>query len=110
MWKLLQGGLFRGGALLVSLTVILFGILRVRGFSYVTTILDSAAGQVILFMLAGLYLFSWWTDYWLGRLLAQQVLQIIAQNRKREAWLPYPIEQPHTSVPRDNRLLQIHGS
>jgi hypothetical protein len=53
MWRLLQMGLFRGGALAVSLAVVAFAAARLAGVSHVTTILDSAAGAVILFLLAG---------------------------------------------------------
>jgi len=62
MWRLLQGAFFRGGALLVSVLVILFGVLRIYGVSYVTTVLDRAAASVVIFMLAGVGRSVWGTN------------------------------------------------
>jgi hypothetical protein len=111
MWTLLQAGFFRGGALLVSALVMVFATLRLDGLSYVTTVLDSAAAPVILFMLAGAYIFSWWFDYWSARLLSQQILTLIG-NPELRSWIPYEnnISAAATSVPDDGRLLQIHGA
>jgi hypothetical protein len=110
IWKLFQSGFFRGGALMVSLAVILFAALRVAGVSYVTTVLDSAAGQVVIFILVGAYVFLWWFDYWVARMLSQQVLRLIRPHADRQAWIEYPIFAPATGVPRDGRFLQIHGA
>jgi hypothetical protein len=110
MWNLLQGAFFRGGALIISLGIILLAALRVAGFSYVTTVLDTAAGQVVLFMLAGAYIFLWWFDYWIARLLAQQILLLIDPTATRSPYIDYHVERAATSVPKDGRLLQIHGA
>jgi hypothetical protein len=111
MWRLLQGAFFRGGALLVSVLVILLGVLRIYGVSYIITVLDSAAASVVIFMLAGAYIFSWWFDYWSARLLSQQILILIG-NERRASWIDYKnfVSAAATAVPDDGRLLQIHGS
>ena len=111
MWTLLQAGFFRGGALLVSVLVMVFAALRLSGFSYVTTVLDSGAANVVLFMLTGAYIFSWWFDYWAARLLAQQILILIGYEA-RASWIPYDnyVSAAATGVPDDGRLLQIHGA
>jgi hypothetical protein len=111
MWRLLQSFLFRGGALLVSLTVIAIAAARFFDFTYVTTVFDTAEGLVITLMLLNVYVLFWWYDYWVNRLLAQELLRIIKPDEVSAAQIPYLIESSYkaTSVPIDNRVLQIHG-
>jgi hypothetical protein len=110
MWNRAQSGFFRGGALVVSVLVIAFATARFAHFSYVETVLDTAAGQVIAFLVAAAYVLSWWYDYWTGRLLAQEVLLVIDDGAGNRACVPYPICAAKTHVPADARVLQIHGS
>ncbi len=110
MWRLLQGGLFRGAALAVSLLVIVLAAARLLGISYVTTILDSAAATIILFLLASLYILSWWAGYWIARLLSQCILAVVAGGPIRQGIIPYQVCRSRTSVPADRRVLQIHGA
>ncbi len=110
MWRLFQRAMFRGGALAVSILVIVFAIARIADVSYVTTVLDSAAAQSVLFLLGAFYVLSLWADYWITRLLSQCILSIVAGRAVNNAAIDYPICQSYTSVPVDHRVLQIHGA
>ncbi|MFZ5550868.1 MAG: hypothetical protein ACOZJX_19375 [Pseudomonadota bacterium] len=110
MWTLAQQVFFQGGALLVSLLVIVLAALRIAGVSYATTVFDTAAWWTLGAAMLGAYVLSWWYDYWAHRLLADQVLQLIDPHAAGAARVPYPIDKPYTSVPGPGRRLQVHGS
>lgn len=112
MWTLIQAVFFKGGALIVSLLIIVLAALRLMGVTYVTTVLDTAAWWAIGVALAGAYALSWWYDYWANRLLADQIIALIDPNARGLAVIPYPIDSKNvaTSVPAEGRLLQIHGA
>ncbi|HYP07433.1 MAG TPA: hypothetical protein VER03_14465 [Bryobacteraceae bacterium] len=111
MWKLLQSGFFRGGALFVSVLAIALAAARLAGVSYVKTVLDTAAGQTIALTVAAAYVLSWWYDYWVNRLLAQQLLNVIHPDAGNQPSIPYAIDPEcvKTSVPAEGRVVQIHG-
>lgn len=111
-WLLVQNIFFRGWALLLSLIVIALGAARFFGVTYVTTIFDTAEGVVITLLLFFAYVLFWWYDYWVNRLLAQELVQLLSPEEVRGAGIPYVIEPGSvtTSVHRDNRVLQVHGS
>jgi hypothetical protein len=103
---------FRGGALLVSLMIIAIAAARLGGVSYVTTVFDTAEGVVIALMLFSSYVLLWWYDYWVNRLLAQELIKLINTDACCDAQIPYPIkaDSQHTSVLQKGRVLQIHGA
>lgn len=111
-WLLVQNIFFRGWALLLSLIVIALGAARFFGVTYVTTIFDTAEGVVITLLLFFAYVLFWWYDYWVNRLLAQELIQLLSPEEVQGAGIPYVIEpgSVKTSVHRDNRVLQVHGS
>jgi hypothetical protein len=111
MWLLLQESLFKGGALLLSISVIALAAARLAGVTYVTTVFDSAAWWTLGFMLLTAYILSWWFDYWSHRVVTDQVLRLIAPGSSGSS-IPYAIDPAavHTKVPADHRKLQIHGS
>ncbi len=102
---------FRGSALLVSLVVILLGITRVAGVSYVATVLDGSPGTTIILYLISGYAISWWYDYWVTKLMDEEVLGLLGERIPGVSAIDYRIrpEAVHTRVPADNRLLQEHG-
>lgn len=112
MWRLAQEVFFKGGALLVSVVIVVLAVLRLSGFTYVTTILDTAAGWTIGTLLASAYVLSWWYDYWAHRLLTDQVLALIDPAAAGQAGTAYPIDPAavRTRVPADGRVLQLHGA
>ena len=112
MWTLTQVVFFQGGALIVSVAIIVLAALRLTGVLYVTTILDSAAGQVIAFAVADFYVLSWYYDYWSHRLIADQVIGLFDRGAVGTASISYPIDPNRvaTSVPARGRVLQVHGS
>jgi hypothetical protein len=112
MWSLLQSVFFQGGALLVSLLVILLAALRLAGVLYVTTVLDTAAWWSIGVLLVATYTLSWWYDYWSHRLLTDQILGMIAPAGLGTAQIPYSINPANvaTAVPDQGRVLQVQGA
>jgi hypothetical protein len=112
MWSLAQTVLFRGGALVVSMLVIVLAILRLAGFTYATTVLDSAAWWTLGVVLVALYVVCWWYDYWTQRLLADQILALIDPQALGRAGTSYPIDPEcvSTRVPAAGRDIQVHGA
>lgn len=112
MWILFQQSLLSGGALLVSAVVVVLAALRLGAVTYVTTIFDSAAWWTITTVFVSAYVLSWWFDYWSQRMLTDRVLRLIDRDAIGVAQIPYPItkEATHTSVPWDERVLQVHGA
>ncbi len=112
MWSILQNIFFRGGALIVSLIIIVLAVCRLLGVSYVTTLLDTAERVVIFILLFSAYVLLWWYDYWVNRLLAQELLKLLNPGAVCDAKISYPIDPNfiRTSVLPENRVLQIHGS
>jgi hypothetical protein len=112
MWTLLQQAFFKGGALLVSLIVIVLGVARVFGNTYVTPIFDSAAWWTLGVTFVSVYTLSWWYDYWSNRLLADQMIALVDRDGAGRAQIPYNMDPNRTAtrVPADKRVLQIHGA
>ncbi|UCF89925.1 MAG: hypothetical protein JSW39_16670 [Desulfobacterales bacterium] len=112
MWGLLQSAFFRGGTRWVSLIVIGLAAARLLGLTYVTTVFDTAEGIVIALLLLSAYVLFWWYDYWINRLLAQELIKMLNAAAICDMQIPYPIEPDsvRTSVLPDGRVLQIHGA
>jgi hypothetical protein len=112
MWDLIQAVFFKAGALLVSVVIIVLAAARLAGITYVTTVFDTAAWWTIGLMLAFAYIASWWYDYWSNRLVTDEVLRMLDPGALGVAQIPYLIDKNHvaTSVPFDQRVLQIHGA
>jgi hypothetical protein len=109
---LFEGVLFRGSALLVSLTILLLAAARVANFSYVTTLFDGASSATILVWFASAYTVSWWYDRWANRLATEKLLQLLGTPPPGGAAVPYPIDPARvkTRVPAAGRAVQIHGA
>lgn len=109
--SLLSARAFRNAALIVSWAIIALGILRWRKDTYVTTLLDTVAGGEIFLYLSFIYALTWWYDYWLDRLLGQELLQFVSPGETVKSVIPYSLEkgEQDTGVPYDGRVLQIHG-
>lgn len=107
----LQFVFFRGSALGVSFIVILLGITRFADISYVKTVLDgSPAVTIILYLITG-YTISWWYDYWVTKLMDEEILGLLGKHIPGISAVHYLIHPGavHTSVPADGRFLQEHG-
>jgi hypothetical protein len=54
----------------------------------------------------------WWYDYWVNRLLAQELIKLLNAKAVCDAQIPYPIQAGcvHTHVLQSGRVLQIHGA
>mgnify|MGYP001443386076 CR=1 FL=1 len=111
MWLLLQETLSKGGALLVSLVLVVLAVLRLADVSYATTIFDSAAWFDIAIVFVAAYVLSWWFDYWLHRVLTDQLMCLLNGGTSVTA-IGYDIDDARvrTSVPARGRRLQVHGA
>jgi len=112
MWLLLQENLFRGGALVISIVAIALAGARLAEITYVTTIFNSAAWWTITVLFASVYVLAWWFDYWCYRLLTDKLLRFLSEGKGSRAAIPYSIDAcaVRTSVPSDDRRLQVHGA
>lgn len=102
---------FQNSAFLVSLAAIALGAARYAGSTYVTTIFDTAQGAEIFLVLVFIYAVSWWFDYWTQRMMGQHLLRIIDPGAGSCSQVAYPLDEDRkaTSVPHEDRYLQIHG-
>jgi hypothetical protein len=112
MWLLLQEALSKGGASVVSVALVVLAALRLADVSYATTIFDSAAWWYLGIIFIAAYVISWWFDYWSHRMLVDQIMRLINGGHPGVATIPYDIDPKAvgTSVPTDERRLQIHGA
>src|SRR5947209_7907941 len=112
MWTLMQAVFFKGGALIVSMIVIVLGLARLAGNTYVTPVFDTAAWWTLGITLGFVYVLSWWYDYWSNRLLTDQIMALLEPEAAGRAFIPYNIVRCKvaTSVPADGRVLQVHGA
>ena len=111
-WCLLQKVFFRGAALIVSLVIIALAAMRLFDVTYVSTVFDTAQGITIALILACVYILLWWHDYWVNRLLAQELLKLLGGKNAGDGKIPYAIDPDSvkTSVLPNGRVLQVHGA
>ncbi|MBI4910067.1 MAG: patatin-like phospholipase family protein [Acidobacteria bacterium] len=104
---------FQNGAMLISLLVIALGAARYFGVSYVTTVLDTAAGAQIFLYLCFAYAMVWWQDYWIERLAGQEMLRIAGgaavDGTDMRMHYDFKGDNGDLQVPVDNRRIQLHG-
>jgi hypothetical protein len=101
---------FRNAALIVSLMAMALAAARLFRNTYVTTVFDSASGKEILLYFLAAYAVAWWYDYWTERLIGQQLFLMIDPNAKGKCTTNYDYTGSRcTSVPTDNRSLELHG-
>jgi hypothetical protein len=103
----------RGVPLIVSVLVIALALLRVLQFDYVSTILDALPFGMFFGMVVMTYMLFWFVEYWMNRVLAVRLLQLLKSDRNYdEIAIGYPRT---TAVPQDvgvspeGRFLMSHG-
>ncbi|HVG62731.1 MAG TPA: hypothetical protein VNA24_29465, partial [Hyalangium sp.] len=69
----------RGGGRVVSWLMIALAAGRLLDVQYVSTVLDNASKWTILQLLLTVYVIFWWVDYWLNRLLLDQLLHVLGK-------------------------------
>jgi predicted acylesterase/phospholipase RssA len=110
MLRILTARFFRNAALGVSLLLIALGAARMAGVTYVTTVFDGATGLEIVLYLGFAYAITWWYDYWMERLVGQELLGLLQSEASADCQIPYPYAGPEvTQVPADQRTLALHG-
>jgi len=104
------GRFLRGAAVLVSIASIVLAIARLFGVSYVTTVFDSSSGFTIATFFIFVYAAAWWFEYWIDRLLGQELMQFLDPSATVATAISYDYQAAEcTSVPRDQRELRLHG-
>lgn len=73
--RLFQRVFLSGGALLVTLTLILLAILRLAEFDYVTTVLDAASKRTLFSYFLSTYTLFWFYDFWINQAIVDLVIK-----------------------------------
>jgi hypothetical protein len=102
---------FRGGALLVSGTIITLAAARLWGEQHVTTILEGDSSLVARLILSAYALF-WIYEYWINHILCEHLLALTSRKhettRTRVAYCT-KCDQVHTRVDSRRRRIQLHA-
>lgn len=109
---LMRRALFIGGQLVVSLVVIILGAGRVAEVSYIQTVVESSRWSTLLSYLLSAYVAFWFFEYWLNRLLLEEMMGLLRRPGEPRGKTEYsldPGETFATSVEPAGRAVQIHG-
>ena len=102
-----------GTALYVSIFVIVVAGARLLDIDYVTTILDAAPFGVVFAFVVMSYVLSWLLDYWIQRVLADELLVLLGNNtgQSRMLWTPPRNRQNRNDRVKDGeaRVLSYHA-
>ncbi len=111
IFSLVNRWFFVGWPSAISYLVILIGLTRFAGVSYVTTIVDTAPLGFFPVLIALGYATLWFFEYWINREVGKQYLGVLGADAG-EDWMPYVCtrEEGLTSVMTEQRWLQLHGS
>lgn len=108
--RLLMRRFIRNAGLVVTILIVAFAIARLFHNLYVTTVFDSASGPEILIYFLFAYSIAWWYDYWTERIIGQELFRLVVLECKGRCSAPYHYGGcPFTSVPRDERRVELHG-
>lgn len=75
-FNMLNRVLFVGGQLVVSLFIIIIAYARLADFGYVSTLVESLSGEVLLFYFLSAYIIFWTYEYWINRSLSERILPL----------------------------------
>jgi hypothetical protein len=112
MIKVVQRWFLIGGQLVVSLVIIMLAITRLCDLHYVTTLLDSTPGPVIIGYVTAAYTAFWLYEYWINRALSERLLPLLlplTDKRDRLVHIDYPIkpEAVTTDVEVNDRRIEV---
>jgi hypothetical protein len=108
--RLLMRRFFRNAALGVTLITLALAAARLLNVTYVTTVFDTASGGEILLYFLFAYAIAWWYDYWIERVIGQQLFLMIDPGAGGGCTTPYPYSGPQvTSVPVVGRRIELLG-
>ncbi|MCH9695269.1 MAG: patatin-like phospholipase family protein [Gammaproteobacteria bacterium] len=111
IFNLVQRGFFVGWPTAISYLVIVIGLARFAGLSYVTTIVDSAPlGFFPVLVLLG-YSSLWFFEYWINREIGKRFLAMLGATEEADC-IDYPCSRKEglTAVISSPRWLQMHGT
>jgi hypothetical protein len=112
----LRRAFFIGGQFLVSVLVIGLAVGRIADIHYVTTLIEASPHQAnwtILFYILAFYIFFWFYEYWINRLLGEHLLKVFGTGAGTEdfverARITYDYKKKNTDEKKTG-ILQIHG-
>ncbi|NNF97715.1 MAG: hypothetical protein HKM94_12390 [Halobacteria archaeon] len=112
MIKIVQRWFLIGGQLVISLVIIVLAIARLADIHYVTTLLDSTPGQVILGYVVAAYTAFWLYEYWINRALSERMLPLLLplnDKPERVVAIDYPIQPDAvtTEVEANDRWIEV---
>ncbi len=105
---------FKGGALIVSLLIIVLGTGRLAEISYIQTVVESSNWKTLLSYIGAFYSFFWFTEYWLNRTLMEQLMNLLRKPSDSIGKTRYDLDpndpvSTKTIVDPKGRELQIHA-
>ncbi len=111
---LISRALFTGGQLTVSLVLIILAAGRLFEISYVQTVVESSAWDTMLSYIAAAYTTFWFFEYWINRILCEQLIGLIKLPQDPAGKATYRLDpnDPYpqsTAIHPDHRSIQIHG-
>jgi hypothetical protein len=108
--RLLMRRFFRNAALGVTLLTLALAAARLLNVTYVTTVFDSASGAEILLYFLFAYAIAWWYDYWIERVIGQQLFLLVDREARGECSASYSYTGPEvTRVPLEGRRIELLG-
>lgn len=105
---------FYGGSLVVSLAVMVLSAGRVLEVSYIKTVVEFSSWGTLLSILVCAYVFFWFIEYWINRLLGEELITLIRGPQDPPGRASYDLHP--SAAPKKNPLVaptgrevQLHG-
>ena len=111
---LIQRAFFLGGQLVISLVIIVLSAGRLLEISYIQTVVESSSWDILLIYIASAYVSFWFLEYWINRILCEEVLRLVQQDDDPPGKATYKLDEKEplrfkTRVDPDQRTIQVHG-
>jgi hypothetical protein len=97
---------FYGGSLVVSLAVMVLSVGRVLEISYIKTVVEFSPWGTLLSILVCAYVFFWFIEYWINRLLGEELIALIRGPQDPPGRASYDLDP---LVAPKGREVQLHG-
>lgn len=111
---LIQRAFFIGGQTVISLTIIILSVGRLLEISYIQTVVESSSWDILLSYIASAYFTFWFLEYWINRILCEELLGLVQQPDDPPGKATYKLDEndplrDRTRVDPDHRSIQVHG-
>ena len=85
MWDVFRRFVAVGGQGVLTFLILVMAVARIRGVSYVTTVLDQISLATLFPLLLSEYAFFWFSEYWTNRLVSEALLELLKRPADRNA-------------------------